>query len=232
MEIEDFEDDDLLEFVRKLEGNVSGSTGDNIVTEDISTVEQDSEVSETVDINNTELHPSCDDGPFMAKVRQFCKDQQKLNTVKVTNRDIKSVATWLASNKFELRNLEDIPPSKLNDYLSQFVIFVRKQDGSQYQPGTLTGMIHSVDRYLHDQKYCFEDRRINILKDSEFEDVRLALQSKRRELKSLGFGNRPNRAVGVDEEEERVLWQKGVLGKDTAFSIQFTLWNICSFQNA
>jgi hypothetical protein len=38
------------------------------------------------------------------------------------------------------------------------------------------------------------------------------------------MGNRPHRAIGVSEEEETVMWQKGVLGKNTAFSLQFSLW--------
>jgi hypothetical protein len=163
-------------------------------------------------------------GPSMENVRIFCNSQRKINTTKSTERDVKTLSNWLATEKFELRNLEVVPPRELNEYLAQYFVYIRKKDGTDYQPGSLTSMFHSVDRYLRDMKYFTPENRINIMKDDTFEDARLALHSKRLQLKKQGLGNRPNRSVAVDEEEERVMWEKGVLGVGSPFALQFTLW--------
>jgi hypothetical protein len=62
------------------------------------------------------------------------------------------------------------------------------------------------------------------LKDLVFEDTRKALSCRRQHLKNLGLGNRPNRAEGIEEEEEKVLWERGVLGREKPFSVTFSLW--------
>lgn len=165
-----------------------------------------------------------DDGPSMAKVRKFCKDQEKPNTRKATDGHLKTFSKWLATEKSELRPIEFIPPKELNRLMAQFFVFVRKSDGKEYQPGTLLNMLHSYERHLKECRYVTEDNRISILKDCAFEDTRQAVNAKRRELKKQGMGNRPHRAVSVDQEEENILWDKGVLGISTPFSLQFTIW--------
>lgn len=167
---------------------------------------------------------SDEEGPSMAKVKQFCKDQEKINTRRATAGHIKTFSDWLASVKFDLRPVECIPPKELNRLLAQFFVFVRKVDGSEYQPGTLLNMFHSIERHLKENKYFNEENRICILNHDSFEDARQALNAKRRELKKQGMGNRPNRAVAIDEKEEEIMWTKGVLGCSNAFSLQFTLW--------
>ena len=43
-------------------------------------------------------------------------------------------------------------------------------------------------------------------------------------LKKKGLGNRPNRSVALEDDEEALMWDKGVLGLSSPFSLQFTLW--------
>ena len=84
--------------------------------------------------------------------------------------------------------------------------------------------MYSVDHHLCECKYTWQGKRVSVWEDHEFEDARNALNARRKQLKSMGLGNRPNRSVGVSVEEEAVLWEKGVLGCSTPFSIIFTIW--------
>ena len=84
--------------------------------------------------------------PTLDNVRDFCLVQQKKITNRATARDVKTLSDWLSVNKSELHPLEWIPHSELNEYITQFLIYIRKADGSQYQPGTLTNMYHSFDQ--------------------------------------------------------------------------------------
>jgi hypothetical protein len=201
VDICEVDDEELVQFVFQFE---EGLDGVEVLVND----------GETVDV----------EGPSMEKVRQFCAEQGKKNTKKATCRDVKNFSEWLSCMKFELRNIEYIPPKLLNDYMAQYFVYIRKQDGSQYQPGSLTNMFHSFSRYLKSCRYYADDERICILKDDKFEDARMALTCKRRELKKQGLGNRPHRSVPVEEEEEAIMWEKGVLGVSSPFAIQFSLW--------
>lgn len=203
--VEDVDDEQLVEYVFQFEENMEEAVR-------IELIDSCDETDET------------DDGPSMAKVQKFCQEQEKENTRKATDRDVKNFSKWLSSNKFELRNIEDIPPKTLNEYMAQYFVFLRKVDGSDYQPGTLLNMFHSFERYLKSVKYFSPDERVSILKHVDFEDCRVALQAKRRQLKKQGLGNRPNRSVALEETEEEIMWQKGVLGSSSAFSMQFSIW--------
>ena len=67
--------------------------------------------------------------------------------------------------------MEDIPPEKLNSLLTHFFIKVRKLNGEEFEPGTLTSLQRSFDCYLrqHGKNY-------NIIQDKIFESSREALR--------------------------------------------------------
>ena len=62
------------------------------------------------------------------------------------------------------RPMEDIPPEELNSLLAQFFIKVRKFNGDEFEPGTLTSLQRSFDRFLrqHGKNY-------SIIQDKIFE---------------------------------------------------------------
>ena len=70
-------------------------------------------------------------------VEAYITYMKKGNTVKATSRDVANVKRWLAVNKWELRELDDIPVKDLDGYLSQMWISIRKKDGGEYEPSTL-----------------------------------------------------------------------------------------------
>ena len=64
------------------------------------------------------------------------------------------------------------------------------------------------------------------MKDAEFEQARKALQSKQKDLKQKGKGNKPNASVALTEEEIKLLYDKELLGTSTpeALSLLNTIW--------
>ena len=53
------------------------------------------------------------------------------------------------------------------------------------------------------------------MKDAEFEQAYKALQSKQKDLKQKGKGNKPNASVAVTEKEIKLLYDRELLGTST-----------------
>ena len=68
------------------------------------------------------------------------------------------------------------------------------------------------------------------MKDIQFEQTRKAPQSKQRDLKWKGKGNKPNTSSALSEEDIQVLYEKDLLGSSTAEALLNTVWfnNTCN----
>ena len=62
------------------------------------------------------------------------------------------------------------------------------------------------------------------MKNVQFEQTRKALQSKQRDLKREGMGNKPNASAALNEEDIQVLFEKDLLGCSTAEALLNTVW--------
>ena len=69
----------------------------------------------------------------------------------------------------ETRNLEDILPCELNHFVGIFFVSVRKGNGEEYEPSSLTSFQRSINRFLRENE--------NLV---ELETVRQALEAKRK----------------------------------------------------
>ena len=69
--------------------------------------------------------------------------------VRSTKRDLK-IFYEFAVKKGEMRNIEHFPASELDLLLSAFYIEIRKRDGNQYEPISLTCVKSSIERHLKD----------------------------------------------------------------------------------
>ena len=96
----------------------------------------------------------------------------------------------------ENRQAEEIPPQELDNYLSRFLLSVRKKNGDEYEPSTLRGFIASTERYLKKCRYSE-----SVITGQNFARTRDALKSKQKHLKWLGKGNKPNEASSLTPEE-------------------------------
>ena len=60
--------------------------------------------------------------------------------------------------------------------------------------------------------------------DIQFEQTRKALQSKQRDLKRKGKGNKPNASDALSDEHIQVLYERHLLGSSTAEALLNTVW--------
>ena len=119
------------------------------------------------------------------EVRKFVKEQRNPKTVKKTELDYKTFLTFIQRKYSETRSLTEIPPNILHSYLSHFIMEVRKADGGEYEPDSLTSFRNSIQRFLTQQQY-----RYSLIDSREFSKHREVLKAKRKELKSKGKGRK------------------------------------------
>ena len=152
-------------------------------------------------------------------VEAYITSMKKGNTVKATSRDVANVKRWLAVNKWELRELDDIPVKDLDGYLSQMWISIRKKDGGEYEPSTLEQIKCSLDRHLREKSSGQLTLRSN-----DFHLSNRALTARKMELKQHGLGRRAHKALQITDTDEDKLWEKKEMGTDTPTALQFTLF--------
>ena len=121
--------------------------------------------------------------------------------------------------KDEDRKIEDIPATELNEFISEFIISIRTKDGNEYEPTSLRSLMGSFERHLKKQGYS-----ASIINDLVFEKTRKVLQSKQKQLKKQGKGNKPKASVALTSEEINILYEKGLLGMSSPEALLNTLW--------
>ena len=72
------------------------------------------------------------------EIEKFLQEQKSKNTQYKTKSDLNAWKKFCESLK-ESRAIENIPANELDLLLSKFFISVRKQNGTEYEPGTLSG---------------------------------------------------------------------------------------------
>ena len=84
----------------------------------------------------------------------------------------------------EVRKIEEIPLTELCLLLSKFVSEARREDGTDFEPDTLTSFIRSIQCHL------IEKGKFVLFKEMlEFRKLQDALRAKRKQLKKKGLGN-------------------------------------------
>ena len=72
------------------------------------------------------------------EIAKFLQEQKSKNTQYQTKSDLNAWKKFCESLK-ESRAIENIPANELDLLLSKIFISVRKQNGTEYEPGTLSG---------------------------------------------------------------------------------------------
>ena len=154
-----------------------------------------------------------------SKIDDFINAQQAHNTVRKTRTDMNTLQCYLKSVSPEEVQIEQLPPEELDHLLSKFFIDVRKLNGEEYEPSTLTGVHRSVQRYLSEKK-----SPVYILKDQAFERSRKTLAAKRKSLLKASKGNKPQATRALSNEEEDSLFEAGQFGDHSPDVLQRTIW--------
>ncbi|KAK3734269.1 hypothetical protein QZH41_008856 [Actinostola sp. cb2023] len=96
---------------------------------------------------------------------------------------------------------------------------VKKQNATDFEPGTLTSFQRSLDRHLRQKSKPY-----SILSDRQFSKSRETLECKRRQLRLAGKGRRPNKALGLNSDEMEKLWLEKQLGDHSPDALIRTIW--------
>ncbi|XP_077869027.1 uncharacterized protein KIAA1958-like [Saccoglossus kowalevskii] len=139
-------------------------------------------------------------------VGDFIKSQRKASTVRTTERDVAKVRSYIQSRYVDHRKLSEIPPKTLNEYLATFFVNLKKQDGTDYEPGSVSAIKHSLERYLTENNYEVS------LSDKHFSLTNDALKAKRMLHKKSGLGCGSHASEAISPEEEGAMWKEGKLG--------------------
>ena len=151
-------------------------------------------------------------------VDEFILGQRNKNTVSATTADVNTFTKYLRKLG-ESRNTEDIQFQELNLLLSKFVIEVRRGDGANFEPDTLSSYVRSVQRYLN------EKGKFVLLKEQpEFRKLQDALGGKQKELKKQGLGNKPNACREILPSEEAKLFVTESFSCKDTLGLQRALW--------
>lgn len=171
-------------------------------------------VDVVVPTENTKTEKNSDE-----EIENFIMDQRAESTVSKTKSDVNTFSRYWKVYENEEREVHDIPLSQLDTLLCKFFIHVRRKDGKEYEPSTLTSLQRSLQRHLTGKGVKF-----NILRDEQFDRSRKVLASKRKELVSQGLGNKPNATRALTDSEEDKLWAEGEFGNSNPVSLQRTMW--------
>ncbi len=146
---------------------------------------------------------------------EFILQQKPVNTKLKTQTDVK---TWkrFCLEENESREAKDIPEEELNLLLCKFLKSVKKVDGTEYEPGTLTSFQRSLQRSLNES-----GSSINIIDGEKFKLSHEVLSSKRHQLVvDHGKGNRPLAARELTEaDKDRRFAANCLVGSCSAFRL-------------
>ena len=116
-------------------------------------------------------------GNSREELQKPLQEQKSENAVRKTSSDMKCFYSFLGEiNKTNVQIL-DLPSEELDHLLGKFSKDVRKINGEEYEPSSLTGLQRSIQRFLSDS-----GSKMNILKGDEFAFSRKLLEAKRKNL--------------------------------------------------
>ncbi|XP_019647274.1 PREDICTED: uncharacterized protein LOC109487689 isoform X1 [Branchiostoma belcheri] len=150
------------------------------------------------------------------------------NTTRKTISDVNVFKRFCSAPPFnEPRPPEEIPPSQLCPLLISYFTSCKKNNGQNYEPESLNSMLRSMERYLKASGYMY-----SVVQSEEFRELRLSIKRRKDELKELSHVKNSTETVSKrnfpTDEEEMVLYSKGVIGMTNPFSLLCAMWIINS----
>ena len=107
--------------------------------------------------------------------------------------------------------LTELQPTELQQWLTYFILELRKKDGSEFTPDTLHHICCGIMRHLRWKG----QPAVDFFKDPEFADFSHSLDAEMKRLQAAGKGTKEKQAEPLTIQEEDILWQKGLLGDHT-----------------
>jgi hypothetical protein len=138
-------------------------------------------------------------------IDNFLKENENENTKKKTTSDMNLFRTYLVQTG-EKTEIENLSAEALNEKFSTFLLSVRKKDGSEHEPTTLGGFLCSLGRYLRQK-----NSNLNVNSGPQLAKCREVLKAKQKQLKGLGYGNKPNASDELTDEDINKLFDCSLL---------------------
>ena len=110
------------------------------------------------------------------EIEGFINNQKSANTTKKTSTDVNTLSGYMKTIDMS-ENAESLPASELYYLLCKFLMNIRKKNGEEYKPDTISGFQRNIQRHLSEKRFL-----VNILKHKDFEKSRKVLSAKRRSL--------------------------------------------------
>lgn len=152
------------------------------------------------------------------EVDEYKQKHISKNTERTTQWAVKSFTDWMNARK---KSGKDAPPAnflnkkqnpkELCKWLCIFFTEVRRSNGDEYCPRSLSGLLAGLQRHIEtstDQKLGMKDE------EGEFKSLHVLLGNRYKELHDRGIGVVKAQADVVTLDEERILWDSGVMGED------------------
>jgi len=153
------------------------------------------------------------------EIEGFLQDQKSANTSKKNATDMNTLARYIKEIGKNVK-VENLPGAELDHLFCKFFMNIRKKNGREYEPDSISGFQRSIQRYLSEK-----GSSVNILKEKDFEKSRKVLVAKRKSLvHEHGKGNKPHAATALEDEEEDALFTTGEFGDSNPVSLQRTVW--------
>ena len=87
-----------------------------------------------------------------SSVEEFIDGQENENTKKKTKHDVALFHEFLVL-KGEMRQMDELTPQELNNFLSEFFIkVIKKEENKEYEPNSLIAFFASFERHLKKKK--------------------------------------------------------------------------------
>ena len=131
-----------------------------------------------------------------------------------TNKNL--LQTYLTSQN-ESRFPQFIPPVELSEYISGFLLSVRRKNGEEFEPTTLRSFFSSINRHHISKGYKF-----SLMTDAQFRRSRDILAAEQKQLKCMGKGNKPKAADEITDDDINVIYEKQVLGPASPSSLIYS----------
>ncbi|XP_068135929.1 uncharacterized protein [Hyperolius riggenbachi] len=147
--------------------------------------------------------------------------QDNKNTLKKTRFDLRIVQGYLVQRAREERPLLAIPVEELDAHLANFIRTHRKQDGSEYEAGTLRGILGSLDRHFERAGY---PHAIYRSRQTKFLRTVAAMKEKQSFLKAMGRGGPPGQAEPLTQREIELLYATGAIGLHNPTALLYMLF--------
>ena len=148
------------------------------------------------------------------EIQGFINNQKSANTTKKTTTDMNTLSRYMKTIGMS-ESVESLPASEHDHLLCKFFMNIRKKNGEEYEPDTISGFQRSIQRYLSEK-----GSSVNILKDKDFEKSRKVLSAKRKSLvHEHGKGNKPQAATALEDDEEDALFETGEFGDSNPVSL-------------